>query len=86
MVSAFDYKSKEFDLKINTDSRSFKEGETFVALVGDNFDAFNYVEKVLELGRKLKVTGTPTIFFTDGSRVPGAIDAKTLESRLASAK
>ena len=35
---------------------------------------------------KLKVTGTPTIFFTDGSRVPGAIDSKTLESRLAAIK
>lgn len=44
------------------------------------------VDKVLELGKKLKVTGTPTIFFTDGSRVPGAIDGKTLESRLASIK
>ena len=44
------------------------------------------IEKVLELGRKFKVTGTPTIFFTDGSRVPGAIDAKTLETRLASIK
>ena len=43
-------------------------------------------DKVVELGKKLKVTGTPTIFFTDGSRVPGAIDAKTLESRLASIK
>lgn len=43
-------------------------------------------EKLLELGRKLKVTGTPTIFFIDGTRVPGAIDAKTLESRLAAAK
>lgn len=44
------------------------------------------IEKVLELGRKFKVTGTPTLFFTDGSRVPGAIDAKTLETRLASIK
>ncbi len=44
------------------------------------------VDKVVDLGKKLKVTGTPTIFFTDGSRVPGAIDAKTLESRLASIK
>jgi len=43
-------------------------------------------DKVLDLGKKLKVTGTPTIFFTDGSRVPGAIDAKTLESRLAAIK
>jgi len=41
-------------------------------------------EKVLELGRKLKVSGTPTIFFADGSRVPGAVDAKTLEAKLAS--
>lgn len=38
-----------FEMTINTDSRSFKEGETFVALVGDNFDGFNYVEQVLKL-------------------------------------
>lgn len=43
-------------------------------------------EKILELGRRLKVTGTPTIFFTDGSRIPGAIDAKTLEAKLSSIK
>lgn len=41
-------------------------------------------EKVLELGRKLKISGTPTVFFADGSRVPGAIDAKALEAKLAS--
>jgi len=44
------------------------------------------IDKVVELGKKYRVTGTPTIVFTDGSRVPGAIDAKTLESRLASVK
>jgi thiol:disulfide interchange protein DsbC len=43
-------------------------------------------EKIFNLGRKLKVTGTPTIFFTDGSRIPGAIDVKGLESKLASIK
>lgn len=43
-------------------------------------------EKIFNLGRKLKVTGTPTIFFTDGSRIPGAIDARGLESKLASIK
>jgi len=31
-------------------------------------------EKVLALGQKMKVTGTPTIIFADGSRIPGAID------------
>lgn len=43
-------------------------------------------EKVLALGHKLRVTGTPAIFFADGSRIPGAIDAKTLEAKLASIK
>ncbi|MDB5821747.1 MAG: dsbC [Herminiimonas sp.] len=43
-------------------------------------------EKIYNLGRKLKVTGTPTIFFTDGSRIPGAIDARGLESKLAAIK
>lgn len=43
-------------------------------------------EKILALGQKLKVTGTPTIFFTDGSRIPGAVDKKALENKLASVK
>ena len=38
--------------------------------------------KILELGQKLRVTGTPSIFFVDGSRIPGAVDAKTLEAKL----
>ncbi|NEX61246.1 DsbC family protein [Noviherbaspirillum sp. 17J57-3] len=41
-------------------------------------------DKVFALGQKLKITGTPTIFFMDGSRVPGAIDKQTLEAKLAS--
>lgn len=43
-------------------------------------------EKILALGHQLKVTGTPTIFFTDGTRIPGAIDAKALEAKFASIK
>lgn len=43
-------------------------------------------EKIFELGRKLKITGTPTIFFTDGTRIPGAVDVKALEAKLASIK
>ena len=46
----------------------------------------NPADKLAELGRKLKVNGTPTIFFTDGSRVPGAIDAKGLEQKFAALK
>lgn len=37
-----------FGLIINTDSRTFKEGETFVGLVGENFDGFDYVDSVIE--------------------------------------
>jgi len=43
-------------------------------------------DKILALGKKLKVTGTPTIFFADGMRIPGAVDAKVLESKFASLK
>jgi UDP-N-acetylmuramoyl-tripeptide--D-alanyl-D-alanine ligase len=42
--------AKELELKINTDSRTLVEGETFVALHGDSFDGFNYVEQVIKKG------------------------------------
>ena len=40
----------------------------------------------VELGRSYKITGTPTLVFVDGSRVPEAIDAKEVEKRLADVK
>ena len=40
----------------------------------------------VELGRKHKITGTPTLVFTDGSRVPGAIDSKQVEKLLSDVK
>lgn len=43
-------------------------------------------DKIFALGQKLKITGTPTIFFTDGTRIPGAVDGKALEAKLASIK
>jgi len=43
-------------------------------------------DKVLALGQKLHVQGTPAIFFADGTRIPGAVDQKTLEAKLASIK
>ena len=39
-------------------------------------------DKVLALGQKLRITGTPAIFFSDGTRIPGAIDLKSLEAKL----
>lgn len=44
------------------------------------------LERNLAFGKKYKITGTPTVFFADGSRVPGAIGAEQIEKMLASAK
>ena len=44
------------------------------------------IARNLEFGKKHKITGTPTLFFADGSRVPGAINAPQIEKYLADAK
>jgi thiol:disulfide interchange protein DsbC len=43
------------------------------------------IEKLVALGRRLNIRGTPTIFFQDGSRVPGFIPAAGIEQSLAKA-
>lgn len=40
----------------------------------------------IEFGKKYKITGTPTMVFADGSRVPGAINTAQIEKFLAEAK
>jgi thiol:disulfide interchange protein DsbC len=40
------------------------------------------ITRNVELGRKFKITGTPTLVFADGSRVPGAVGADQVEKRL----
>jgi thiol:disulfide interchange protein DsbC len=47
---------------------------------------FAPVERNREFGRKHNITGTPTLLFVDGRRVPGAIGAADLEKLLAEAK
>ena len=42
----------------------------------------NPVEKVAELGRKLKITGTPTLFFMNGKRLPGGVPAARLNKMI----
>lgn len=44
------------------------------------------VTKNQEFGRKLNITGTPTIFFADGERVPGAIPLARIEQKLSQTK
>jgi thiol:disulfide interchange protein DsbC len=41
------------------------------------------LERLVELGQRYQVSGTPTIFFADGSRAPGAIPLAQIRERLA---
>ncbi|MGQ2979791.1 MAG: DsbC family protein [Polaromonas sp.] len=40
----------------------------------------------IEFGKKYRITGTPTLIFADGTRVPGAISAQQVEKHLSEAK
>lgn len=40
------------------------------------------IERNVTFGRQLKITGTPTVLFEDGTRVPGAIPAADVEKKL----
>jgi thiol:disulfide interchange protein DsbC len=44
------------------------------------------IDKNLEFGKSKRIQGTPTIFFEDGERVPGAMAIADFEKKLASAK
>ncbi|MCE1238786.1 MAG: DsbC family protein [Azonexaceae bacterium] len=51
----------------------------------DNCDT-KAVTRNQEFGRKLNITGTPTLIFADGERVPGAVPIATIEQKLAQQK
>ena len=55
------------------------------AAAGPGCDA-SAIARNVAVGRKYKITGTPTLIFVDGSRVPGAIGAVQVEKLLAEAK
>jgi thiol:disulfide interchange protein DsbC len=44
------------------------------------------LQRNVEFGRKFRITGTPTLIFSDGNRVPGAIPAAQVEKFLAEVK
>jgi len=41
------------------------------------------VARNVELGRRYKITGTPTLLFVNGLRIPGAVDNARVEQALA---
>lgn len=56
------------------------------ALTGkDNCDT-TAISKNVEYGREMKITGTPSIFFADGERFPGAMPLANIEKKLNSIK
>ncbi len=46
----------------------------------------NPIERIVAFGREKRIQGTPTVFFEDGERVPGAMTKEQFEKRLADAK
>lgn len=44
------------------------------------------ISRNVELGRKYRITGTPTLIFADGSRVPGAITTQQIEKQLSTVR
>lgn len=44
------------------------------------------IAKNQEFGHKLNVSGTPTLFFADGERIPGAVPLAKIEQKLSQAK
>ena len=49
-------------------------------------DCATPIEKNQALAKTYSITGTPTLFFTDGSRIPGAAQVSDIEKKLASLK
>jgi thiol:disulfide interchange protein DsbC len=43
------------------------------------------IDKIVSLGRKLNIHGTPTIFLSNGERIPGAVSAAKLEQAMTEA-
>ena len=43
------------------------------------------LQRNLAFGKQYKITGTPTLIFSNGARVPGAVGAQEVEKRLAEA-
>ena len=45
-------------------------------------DCTNPLERNIALGKKIGVTGTPAIFFTDGSRITGSVPLAQIEKKI----
>ncbi|MGE5096016.1 MAG: DsbC family protein [Betaproteobacteria bacterium] len=66
--------------------KSWIDTMTKEAIPSGNKSCPTPLDKNIAFGRDKKINGTPTIFFEDGERVPGAISMADFEKRLTSAQ
>jgi len=64
-------------------NKAWDEYITRGTIPGNDGKCANPVDTTIALGNKLKVSGTPTLVFTNGVRVPGMVPAAQLERLLA---
>ena len=57
-----------------------------VALKGDGKCDTSAIDKALAFGKEKRITGTPTIIFEDGERVPGAMPIAQFEKKISGLK
>ena len=53
---------------------------------GGKSDCSNPIDKNLAIAKTFGINATPTMFFIDGSRFPGAVQLSDIEKKLASLK
>ena len=63
-------------------NKAWEEYTTKNVLPSNDGKCDNPVDETIALGNKLKVSGTPTLIFADGQRVPGMVPAAQLEKLL----
>ena len=56
------------------------------APAGDGSCNVAALQRNLTIGQSMNVTGTPTVFLTDGNRLPGAVDSDDLEKAMKAAQ
>ena len=56
------------------------------ATLGNKTECTTPIDKNLALAKTYGITGTPTLFFTDGSRFPGAVQVSDIEKKFSTIK
>jgi thiol:disulfide interchange protein DsbC len=68
----------------NDPSKTWVNWMTLKTPLPNKTDCSNPLERNLDLAKKIGITGTPALFFTDGNRIPGAASKEDLDKKFAS--